>query len=473
MNNGPVLETKLQQRHNYEDLEKILIGSLIFDHAGYKSIKRDVPDFCSNYFKNREYRKIFSAMEQRASQKDTWDSVTLSIDLNGSVPPSLISSLMDWHPGVDPVRYASQLKDEYLKEQLSRELSEIQRLFEDDVSYTKIIENLSRLASDLSKVETPLYLNRSILPMSDFLKMHLSVRKKILPFLPEGGLIMIYGPRGVGKTYFVLTLVISLICGTPFLRWAVSTPSGVLLIDGEMCLHDLRERIVSLLPDKPAAPFYILSHEYFYTATEKDLNLGSPDVQAAIQAYIETHHDIKVIVFDNLSCLLPGVREDKRDEWTSLVLPFLLWLRRRGISVVLIHHSGKGGDQRGTSSREDALDTIIRLDRVPSVGHLGAQFVVRFVKSRGTYGEEVSDIEARLEEVNGSPVWTWKPVEQSTKDRLLRLTAEGIETVSDAAEELGVSRGLVSRLKTELQREGRLAPGKELRIIEQSKGQGQ
>ena len=42
---------------------------------------------------------------------------------------------------------------------------------------------------------------------------------------------------------------------------------------------------------------------------------------------------------------------------------WLLELRRRGMTVLLIHHAGKSGDQRGTSAREDIMDTVISLRR--------------------------------------------------------------------------------------------------------------
>ena len=38
-----------------------------------------------------------------------------------------------------------------------------------------------------------------------------------------------------------------------------------------------------------------------------------------------------------------------------------LSLRRRGISVLLDHHAGRNGEQRGTSKREDVLDTMLTL----------------------------------------------------------------------------------------------------------------
>lgn len=313
----------------------------------------------------------------------------------------------------------------------------------------------------------PLSLDGAVLALPDLLKLEIPERRRLLPFLPEGGSGMVYGPRGIGKTYLTLTLAVSLATPAPFLRWPVNAACGVLLVDGEMAVHDLRSRLTALLPHAPAAPLLVLSHEYFYSITQKDLNLAVADLQLGLQTYLEAHPDIKVLILDNLSCLLPGLREDKRDDWTGRVLPLLLWLRRRNIAVVLVHHAGKGGDQRGTSSREDTLDTVIKLERMPDAGPTeGARFLVRFSKCRGAYGDDVGDIEARLEtDPAGALAWTWKPVELSTADRLLRLVEEGIESVSKAAEELGVTKGQVSKLKKKLQGDGKLASGQVLRLV--------
>ena len=78
--------------------------------------------------------------------------------------------------------------------------------------------------------------------------LELTERRKLMPWLVEGDLVMVYGPRGVGKSFFTLSLAISLSTGQPFLKWPVDKPVGVLLIDGEMALGELRESIVELLP---------------------------------------------------------------------------------------------------------------------------------------------------------------------------------------------------------------------------------
>ena len=50
--------------------------------------------------------------------------------------------------------------------------------------------------------------------------------------------------------------------------------------------------------------------------------------------------------------LAQGQRESDADGWTTMQ-QWLLRLRRRGVSVLVVHHAGKNGEQRGISNRED------------------------------------------------------------------------------------------------------------------------
>ncbi len=66
-----------------------------------------------------------------------------------------------------------------------------------------------------------------VLSMADFQQLELPKRRTLLPWLVEGALVMIYGPRGVGKTFFSLSLAVALARAGNFIKWQVQEPVGV------------------------------------------------------------------------------------------------------------------------------------------------------------------------------------------------------------------------------------------------------
>ena len=80
-----------------------------------------------------------------------------------------------------------------------------------------------------------------------------------------------------------------------------------------------------------------------------------------------------------------GAEENGNTEMDTM-LRWLLKLRSQGYAVLVVHHAGKNGDQRGGSRREDFLDTSIKLtevDRAIGDNEVGAKFNIEFVKLRG------------------------------------------------------------------------------------------
>lgn len=279
-------------------------------------------------------------------------------------------------------------------------------------------------------------------------------RRRHLPFLPERGIIMVHGSRGIGKSMFGLGMASALVTGDPFLRWPVTSPAGVLYVDGEMALDEVRTRAVALMPRPPIAPLYFLTGEMVYHRLQRDLVLTSIGMQAAVGKILDDHPEIRVIFLDNISCLFSGLDEDRKSSWEPIA-SWVLLLRHRGLSVVLIHHSGKGGQQRGTSGREDALDSVIQLSWPSEYSaQEGCRFELRFTKSRSVKGEEVAPLDVRLEEVNGALTWTYRLLEESKLDQVKRLLADGVDRVSDIAEELGITWGYASKLKRQAESGG-------------------
>ena len=128
-----------------------------------------------------------------------------------------------------------------------------------------------------------------------------------------------------------------------------------------------------------------------------DLNrdAGMPDLstaagQSAVDALVG---DAKLIVLDNLSSLMRSGIKNDAESWQPLQT-WALRHRAQGRSVIFIHHSGKGGVQRGTSRREDVLDTVIALRRPSDYSQTqGARFEVHIEKGRSLYGEAATAFE--------------------------------------------------------------------------------
>ena len=126
---------------------------------------------------------------------------------------------------------------------------------------------------------------------------------------------------------------------------------------------------------------------------------------------------------------------------------WLLKLRRRNISVLVVHHAGKGGEQRGTSRREDVLDTSISL-KLPTdySAAEGARFEVHYEKHRGFYGADAEPFEAKLEMRNSTAVWTTRKLDDVNRARVESLLVDGL-SVREIAEETGIPKSTVGRIK--------------------------
>jgi putative DNA primase/helicase len=275
------------------------------------------------------------------------------------------------------------------------------------------------------------------------------------PIIPEKGLVMLYAVRGTGKTHVALGIAYAAATGSTFLKWRAERPRRVLLIDGEMPASALRERLHRLAaagddPDKPAT-LKIIAGDLIDRGIG---NLASPLVQAELDPWLD---GVDLLILDNLSSLTAALRENDSDAW-SPIQQWLLRLRRRGISVLLVHHAGKGGEQRGTSRREDVLDTSISLRRPSDYASTqGARFEVHIEKGRGIHGEHAKPFEARLDSSTSKAVWTVKDVEEVDRGRIAALLATGM-TVRDVAEEIGISKSVVHRLKQKIEQEAAEAP---------------
>jgi AAA domain len=262
------------------------------------------------------------------------------------------------------------------------------------------------------------------------------------PWLAEKSLGMIFSLRGVGKTWFTLSTALAVASGREMFRgWRANEPACVLHVDGEMPAERLRERVAHLV----AGGGYETDGRLRLLASDLQPS-GLPTLTSAPgQRIVEDQiGDAKLLIFDNISTLFPGLDENDAGAWDP-VQAWLLSLRRRGLAVLLAHHAGKGGQQRGTSKHEDALDVSIKLC-VPENHEAedGCRFEVVFEKARGLMGRAVAKFEAELMVRAGRATWNVREVSDEKTAQIVELSNSGLSLRTIAAK-VGLDASNVQR----------------------------
>jgi len=296
------------------------------------------------------------------------------------------------------------------------------------------------------------------LDVHELAKIQFKEREPLLgPFLHTQDMGMLFSPRGIGKTHLALGIAFAVATGGPFLSWEAEKPRKVLYLDGELPGHVMQQRLLMQCPvDREPEPGYLRIFTPDLPAMD---GRGLPDLstvagQDEIDSMIEA--DTALVIVDNLSAWARTGRENEAESWHP-VAAWMLALRRRGIAVLVVHHAGKGGEQRGTSKKEDLLDFVIKLSRPQDYDpRKGAAFVLEFTKARHLVGEAAESLEIALQGDDGGPAkWTWSTVENSTYDRVIALANDSMSQ-GEIATELGVNKSTVSRHLKHARDEGRL-----------------
>jgi hypothetical protein len=281
----------------------------------------------------------------------------------------------------------------------------------------------------------------------DFLALALPRREAILdPVLASRSAALVYGPRGVGKTFFALALARAAAAGGSFLGWRAPRPCKVLYVDGEMTGAEMQQRLAALGPP-PRGLELLLS----------DLH-GGPLLDLAhadgLETLMASWGTPDLVVLDNLSSLT-GLRSGDGERW-HVLQHFLMQQKRLGRAVLMVHHANKKGLQRGISRREDMLDLVIGLRRPTDwQPRDGARFELHFEKARSLSGGALDPLDVRLEPDGDTIRWHWQPARDDRLDRAVALFADGLRPEQVAAA-LGVSRSLAFRLQRQARQTGRL-----------------
>jgi hypothetical protein len=269
----------------------------------------------------------------------------------------------------------------------------------------------------------------------------------LAPWLLKQNLCMIHGYRGVGKSFFSIGLGMAVARGDCIFKpeWNAPAPMKTILVDGELPLWMLQERIGiagKMGEGEPGRNFGLLTPDMQDGAMP---NIGTVEGQQELEPIIQ---DFDLIILDNISTLASGLDENSALEW-SIVQNWLLHLRKIGKTVIFFHHSGKFGTQRGTSRREDALDIVIKMKEPEDFvrGADGVRFEVHFEKARSVYGKSLAPFEAQIER----NTWTIRYLDENTKELIIDMYEGGMST-TQISKEMQKSVSYVSRVTKHIRR---------------------
>lgn len=322
----------------------------------------------------------------------------------------------------------------------------------------------------------------------------------------QGDLGYIFAPRGVGKTWMAMALPSAISRRLPLGLWQAGDPAPVtadpapapdstessspssslsetpapdaaaqssegqedldpapdpshvpvLYVDGEMDMKHTQYRSDGLC--MPLGHVCFLHHEHLFELQTRSLNLGDiEDRHCLTSAIVEKGY--KVVILDNLSSLACGIDENKGMDYEPLS-HWLLELRRRKITVIVIHHAGRNGFMRGHSKREDACSWILELRDARQDSDPGARFVSHFAKPSRNTGDPLPDLLWHFtSDEKGNTEVKCELAQVTEYEEFIQHVCEGVQTQADIAEMMDKPKGTISKWATKALNEGRIRGG--------------
>jgi putative DNA primase/helicase len=290
------------------------------------------------------------------------------------------------------------------------------------------------------------------LSMAEVLDLNVPEPQYLLkPWLETGNTAMIYARRGTFKTRLAMSVGYAIATGQELLGWEVMSPKRVLYVDGEMTTISIQRRLKLL--GNATVNFRVVSSDIMLRSYQRTLpDLGTEDGRKFLDGIIDAEA-ADVVILDSLSTLISSGAENEAESWAPIAT-WMMMHRFRGRTVIIVHHEGKSGSQRGTSKREDLLDVVVRLKAVKDGDGDAADdhdkeegtFELHFEKKREFMAAPMT---VRLALKSGVAEWARMSMKDALKERVAELARQGLSQ-KDIAKELGKSPGRISQIASEL-----------------------
>lgn len=181
----------------------------------------------------------------------------------------------------------------------------------------------------------------------------------------RGDLAMMYGEGGIGKTYTIIDMSVSVATAEPWLGMAV-TPCNVLLVDEESGQERMLDRLGRAMrghgiapgTDVPIFATSFASWDFRSKAHARRLS----DLITATQA--------RLVIIDALVDVMLGGDENAVKDVQPIFHNLRLIAQDTGAAIVLLHHANRSGNQRGSTAIRGAVETVVCLSRQDDAGHV-------------------------------------------------------------------------------------------------------
>tara|TARA_R110000851_G_scaffold101143_1_gene217175 strand:+ start:883 stop:2772 length:1890 start_codon:yes stop_codon:yes gene_type:complete len=266
--------------------------------------------------------------------------------------------------------------------------------------FRELIKRLSSIKEEEDKGQSKQTEKLVVHCLHEYMKLPIQKPKFLVErLIKENSINWVSGPKGNGKSEYILGLTHSLCRGVPFLNYKCPVPMPVLYVDGEMDPYDLIERAEAYI-EKMGMPLSNYFNIMNFALQEHEV---IPDIKDELgqrlileeAKIIETATGKRpIIVLDNLRSL-SNYKENDSDEF-RLINSWLLALRAKRYTSLIVDHHGKavGGGPRGTSTKTDNANLSILINSVREKGNPNMVMKVAFDKARGLRPDETEEYEA-------------------------------------------------------------------------------
>lgn len=290
----------------------------------------------------------------------------------------------------------------------------------------------------------------TIVSSIDLAKMELPAPEMLVSELIPAGLSLLASPPKLGKSWMALGLGAAVATGAKWLGRSIPKPGRVLYLDAEAPLQvsQARQRQIGW-PD--GADGLHITVTTGWQLTKDHIN--------DLEAYRQRYSDLRLVICDTLERVIPPATGGRMDSYQAGVLrlaPIQEWCSSSGVSVLLIHHTRKGGASAGEESYDAAsgsrgytgtCETLLTLTRGQEDQHKLA------VTSRHMESTEIA-VELRNGIWYNCGAWETVSISQERRSIMSALDELGKATPAEIAERIDSKSDTVYRMLRRMQKDG-------------------